>query len=132
MDSIATKEVNVRLNFCFVIGGMVLLLANCTSVKPDSAPTAQSAPVVQPKPVAAPDTATQKVTKCNLGSEVRVIEIEDLSPVGCKVWYTRAGARGEIASSRIGRQHCEQVSIKIQTNLEAGGYKCTFGSEGHS
>lgn len=63
--------------------------------------------------------------KCLRDSEIRTIEIEMTQPKGCNLWYTRFDNKSAVASSKIGKNHCEQVLNKIRSNLEAADFKCS-------
>lgn len=77
-------------------------------------------------PAAQADSSDHWVT-CSLAKDTRKVEIEALQPNGCKLWYTKSGDRNEIASSVSGKNHCEEVSDRIQKNLESSGFSCASG-----
>jgi hypothetical protein len=115
----------MRLSFYLAACGTVLLFAGCAASEKTPAPAQPPAPISPAK--AAPSKPPEPVrpaVKCELKGDFRLVEIEDLKPAGCKVWYTSYGQRREIASSQNGSGHCENVVKKVQGNLETGGYKC--------
>lgn len=64
------------------------------------------------------------ITKCKYEEELRTLEVESVSPAGCKLWYTRSGERRLVASSRLGTAHCERIRTSIHIKLSNAGYVC--------
>lgn len=81
--------------------------------------------VVVPAPEAREQDTNKDKTICKQGEDVRQIEIEILSPKGCKVWYSKFGKKNQVASSINGKQHCDVVRSKMNSNLENGGFDCS-------
>jgi len=122
-----------RLTSLALIAGLALAFAGCASTGKKSttaapaataaAPAAKAtpAPAATPAPKAAADSS--KVT-CKHGKDERVIEVEALSPKGCKVHYTKAGKTTEPATSGVGTKHCEDAAAKIKKTLTDAKFEC--------
>jgi hypothetical protein len=62
-------------------------------------------------------------------SDTRVLQIEAVTPKGCRLQYTRYGHTGPVAWSYVGNSYCETVRTKIIDKLENAGYKCGDASK---
>lgn len=115
----------------FLLGGFSVVAMGCSHLKKqEAAPATPAAPTAEQAAADAKAKAAQEAAKkneitCKLDNEVRTLEIETLTPKGCKLWYTRSGDRNTVASSTLGNTHCEQVRERIRNNLETAAYKCT-------
>ena len=88
-----------------------------------SAPAATPAPAVKAAPEKAHAAPAGAVT-CTHGKDTRILEIEALQPNGCKVWYTKAGKRTEMAASPKGTEFCKSKVDKIKGNLASAKFEC--------
>ena len=101
---------------------------NQNAAAPSSAATA--APAVGPQaPAPAPENkAETDLVTCKRDAETRSLEIEALDPKGCKLWYSKDGSRNSVASSVVGKSHCENVQSRIQDKLEEAKFTCASGA----
>jgi hypothetical protein len=60
---------------------------------------------------------------CSHGSEERTLEIK-AKDSGCELVYTKGGNANSIATAANGKQHCQDVSTKIQGKLTGAGFTC--------
>lgn len=90
------------------------------AVKSQQAPIAKTDETVKP---------SNDDIACKLGSETRMLRIENSQPKGCKLFYSNFSDKDPVASSALGRKHCDQKRDRIQAKLEDGGYKCGGYSE---
>lgn len=107
--------------------GCLALICGCASsqkkvetVSPQTPPSAAAPAPAIPLKV----ESKKNQTTCAQADQVRLLEIEILQPKGCKVWYSRNGAKNSIASSSRGNAHCEQVQSNIITKLKDAGFEC--------
>lgn len=103
-----------------------------SSSAPTAAPTATAAatpPAASPQAPAAEKKAEMTVLDCKRDAETRSLEIETLSPKGCKLWYSKDGGRNSVASSSVGTSHCENVQSRIRGKLEEAQFACAPRAE---
>lgn len=100
-----------------------------TNEKTVPAPTKDQAPTPPPKnkkhkkATAASTAGISDSVKCTHDKDERTIEVSDKDG-GCETVYTKMGEAKTIATSAHGKEHCEEVSAKIQKNLSTAGFSC--------
>ena len=92
------------------------------------APTKDQAPAEKGKKKAKKATAANTASaadsvKCSHGGDERTLQINDKDG-GCEIVYTKMGEASPVASAAHGKQHCQDVSEKIQKKLTDAGFTC--------
>ncbi len=132
VETVKSKEKNMRARFLIVLFCICGIMAACSSSKKKDtstsanipAPIVTTAPAVPPKPAEKPVNAYENKMICKNAEDSRVLEIEKKSPIGCTLKYSKYGKSSEIASSKKGLNHCEQIRSKVEANLKNGGFEC--------
>jgi hypothetical protein len=92
------------------------------STKDQKAPPVEKSKKKAKKATAA-NTAGADSVKCANGGDQRILEINEKDG-GCEIIYTKSGEAKPVASAAHGKQHCQEVSEKIQAKLTDAGFTC--------
>ena len=116
----------------------VSLLIGCSNnaKKSTEAPapaTNQSAAVAEPKVETKTTAKTQKEKKstanakgeltCLFNKDERKLSVNEKGE-GCELSYSKEGKASVVATQIKGQEKCDEVFTRIQTKLEASGFKC--------
>ncbi|MEK6555035.1 MAG: hypothetical protein AABZ31_07340 [Bdellovibrionota bacterium] len=127
------------IKICFISVLALYFLGGCAGkTKGTPSPAAQSAasatsvPKKDDKAASVVKAEKKFGTVCLQGSDQRRIEVIRLPERGvssedkkvCEVIYTKFSKSESVASSVQSIDHCESISKKIQSNLEASGFSC--------
>jgi hypothetical protein len=101
---------------------------NKTNDSAAPAPTKDQAPAEKNKKKAKKASAANTASgadsvKCSHGGDERTLQIAEKDG-GCEVVYTKLGETNPVASASHGKQHCQDVSERIQKKLTDAGFTC--------
>lgn len=101
---------------------------------PEAAPATKNqkkaaAPAAETSGGMADISGTEKSSvTCTNKSDTRKISILNVTEGGCGVVYNKMGEDKTVATAKVDMNHCENVSGKIKSNLEAAGFDCGGGA----
>jgi hypothetical protein len=61
---------------------------------------------------------------CIRDYDKRPLWIEEVKPKGCLLWYSRYAPGGPAAESKLGLEFCQEIALRIRTNLEKANFNC--------